>query len=396
MLNKLALDFFQDERFLIVMSLFIMQGVPIVIDNGTGLTKAGFAGAEAPKSVFPTIIGSPKSNMQMVGGQNKDFFVGFEAVQKSDLLVLRQPIENGTISNWDDIEKIWHHTFYNELLVAPEEHPVILAEKPMSPRMNREKKIQMMFETFNVSGFYLGMQAVLALFSIGCTTGVVWDAGEGVSFTVPIYEAYGLPHAIMRSTISGADITKHLQKTLLDRGVNPESIKLEDCKVLKEKICSVMYDFQAEEQKAQQGKIEQQSVNLPNGDPLLYTSEGFRTAEILFQPSLAGVQADGVQLQIYTALERCDTDVRKEMYGNIVLAGGTSMFKGLPERVEKEVIAMATPSMTVKVVATPERRNAVWIGGSVLGSLEAFPAMMINRAEYKEEGIQIVHRKYYS
>ncbi|EAY19038.1 Actin 58, putative [Trichomonas vaginalis G3] len=373
-----------------------MQGVPIVIDNGTGLTKAGFAGAEAPKSVFPTIIGSPKSNMQMVGGQNKDFFVGFEAVQKSDLLVLRQPIENGTISNWDDIEKIWHHTFYNELLVAPEEHPVILAEKPMSPRMNREKKIQMMFETFNVSGFYLGMQAVLALFSIGCTTGVVWDAGEGVSFTVPIYEAYGLPHAIMRSTISGADITKHLQKTLLDRGVNPESIKLEDCKVLKEKICSVMYDFQAEEQKAQQGKIEQQSVNLPNGDPLLYTSEGFRTAEILFQPSLAGVQADGVQLQIYTALERCDTDVRKEMYGNIVLAGGTSMFKGLPERVEKEVIAMATPSMTVKVVATPERRNAVWIGGSVLGSLEAFPAMMINRAEYKEEGIQIVHRKYYS
>ena len=373
-----------------------MQQVPIVIDNGTGYTKAGFAGAETPKTIFPTIIGSPKSNMQMVGGQNKDYFVGFEANQKADLLNLRQPLENGTITNWDDMEKIWHHTFYEELIVAPEEHPVILAEKPMTPRMNREKMIQMMFETFNVSGFYVGVQAVLALFSIGKTTGVVWDAGEGVNFTVPIYEGYGLPHAIMRSALSGTDITKHLQKVLIDKGIEADSLKFADVQALKERICTIMYDYQAEEQKAQQGKIEPITVTMPNGDPLTYTNEGFKTAEVLFQPTLAGIQSDGVHQLIYTALERCDTDVRKEMYGNIVLAGGTSMFKGLPERVEKEVIAMATPSMKVKVVATPERKNAVWIGGSVLGSLEAFPMMMIDKSEYKEEGIQIVHRKYYS
>jgi len=367
-----------------------------VIDNGTGFTKAGYAGAEGPKSVFPTIIGTPKSNIQMVGGQNKDFFVGFESVAKSDLLNLKQPIDNGIITSWEDIERLWQHTFYNELLAVPDEHPVILTEKPMCPRINKEKTIQIMFETFNVPGFYSGVQAVLALFSLGRTTGIVWDAGEGVSFTVPIYEGYGLPHAILRSSLSGNDITTYLQKVLMQKGLSEASLKIGDVRQIKEKIGTVMYDYQAEEQKAQQGKIAPINIQMPSGEAFSYTNEGFKTAEVLFQPSIAGINTDSVHQLIFTALERCDMDVRKEMYSSIVLSGGTSMFRGLPERVEKEVIAMALPTMKVKVIAKPERKNAVWIGGSVLGSLDAFPMMMIDKAEYKEEGIQIVHRKHYS
>lgn len=375
---------------------FLMSKPAVVIDNGTGFTKAGFAGAESPKSIFPTIVGYPKSNVQMIGGQNKEYFVGFEACAKSDLLYLHQPVENGVITNWEDIERIWNHTFYNELVVNPEEHSVVLTEKPMSSRVNREKMIQIMFETFNVKGFYLGVQAVLALFSIGRTTGIVWDSGEGVSFSVPIYEGYGIPHATLRSEISGMDITKHLQSVILSRGISAENIKLEDAKTMKERICTVAYDYQAEEQRSQQGKINPITVKLPNGTLFTYTNEGFKTAEILFQPSLAGVQADGINQLIYTSIEKCDSDIRKELYSNIVLSGGPSMFKGLPERIEKELIAVASPALKVKVVATPERKNAVWVGGSVLGSLDAFPQMMIDKNEYREEGYQIVHRKYYS
>lgn len=375
---------------------FLMSKPAVVIDNGTGFTKAGFAGAESPKSIFPTIVGYPKSNVQMIGGQNKEYFVGFEACAKSDLLYLHQPVENGVITNWEDIERIWNHTFYNELVVNPEEHSVVLTEKPMSLRVNREKMIQIMFETFNVKGFYLGVQAVLALFSIGRTTGIVWDSGEGVSFSVPIYEGYGIPHATLRSEISGMDITKHLQSVILSRGISAENIKLEDAKTMKERICTVAYDYQAEEQRSQQGKINPITVKLPNGTLFTYTNEGFKTAEILFQPSLAGVQADGINQLIYTSIEKCDSDIRKELYSNIVLSGGPSMFKGLPERIEKELIAVASPALKVKVVATPERKNAVWVGGSVLGSLDAFPQMMIDKNEYREEGYQIVHRKYYS
>ena len=369
--------------------------VAIVIDSGSGVTKAGFAGSEGPKSVFPSIIGSPKSTQQMVGGQNKDFFVGYEACAKADLLNLREPIENGLITNWEDMERLWHHTFYDELLVSPEEHAVVLTEKPMCPRMNRERMIQIMFETFHVKGFYSAVQAVLALFSLGRTTGVVWDAGEGVSFTVPIYEGYGLPHAIMQSGISGLDLTKLMIKMLGESGFDTDTLKPREVRTMKEQVCWVALDYQAEVQKSENMKVERTNFQLPDGVEVSYGTEAFRVPEALFMPSIAGSKSDGVQQLIHTSLEKCDIDVRKELYSTIMLSGGTSMFHGLPERMEKEIIALATPSMKVRVIATPERKNAVWLGGSVFGSLDAFPQMMIDYSEYLEEGVQIVHRKNY-
>ena len=371
------------------------QTPAIVIDSGSGSTKAGFAGAEGPRSIFPSIIGSPKSTQQMVGGQNKDFFVGFEAVAKSDLLNLRQPIENGLVTNWEDMERLWQHTFYNELLVVPEDHAIVLTEKPMCPRMNREKMIQIMFETFHVKGFYSGVQAVLALFSLGKTTGVVWDAGEGLSFIVPIYEGYGLPHAIMQSGISGLDLTKLLINMLVESGFDKDTLKIPEVRAMKEQICTVALDYQAEIQKAEAVQSARTNFQLPDGVEVSYGTEAFRCPEALFTPSIAGSQSDGIQQLIHTSLEKCDIDVRKELYSTIMLSGGTSMFHDLPERMEKEIVALATPSMKVHVIATPERKNAVWLGGSVFGSLEAFPQMMIDHSEYQEEGVQIVHRKCY-
>lgn len=368
----------------------------IVIDNGSGFTKAGFAGAESPKSVFPTLIGTPKSSQQMVGGQNKDYFVGFESQAKSDLLNLRHPIENGLVTNWDEVEKVWNHTFYNELLVKPEEHPVVLTEKPLCPKMNREKMIQIMFETFNVRGFYLGVQAVLALFSLGKTTGCAWDAGDGISFVVPIYEGYGLPHAIMRSGVAGRDLTTTLQKMLIDAGQDPASMKGDDIRVMKEEVCILALDYQAEVQKNEALRTNKRKFKLPSGAEVSYGVEAYQCPEALFYPSIAGSRSNGVQQLIFSAIERCDADVRKELYGSIVLSGGTSMFPRIAERMEKEVVALASPQMKVSVTATPERKNAVWLGGSVVGSLESFPVMMIDRDEYREEGIQIVHQKCYS
>ncbi|XP_058080102.1 actin-103-like isoform X2 [Magnolia sinica] len=371
-------------------SLFLMEfdheNRAIVCDNGSGTVKAGFAGDDSPCVIFPSVVGHPQKNHAMIGTDQKEMYIGDEAQARRGVLRLSYPVDRSIVKDWDAMEQLWGHTFEKELTVQIEDHPVLLTEAPLNPKVNREKMVEIMFEAFEIPATYVAIQAVLSLYASGRTT--------GVTHVVPIYEGYTLPHAIQRLDVAGKDLTESLTKILAEDGLMfATSAGREIVRDIKERLAYVAIDYEKEWATSRESSVLDSYYELPDGQIVTVGAGRFRSPEILFDPNRIGIESGGVHEAVFKSIKRCDVDIRSEMYGNVVLSGGTTLLPGLPDRLAKELSSMAPPSIKVRLVAPPERKYSVWIGGSILASLSTFPQMWIAKEDYMEYGSSIVHMK---
>ncbi|CAO1602796.1 Centractin [Xanthoria calcicola] len=375
-----------------------LHNAPIVLDNGSGTIRAGFAGEDLPKCYFPSYVGRPKHVRVLAGALEGDIFIGHRAQELRGLLKIRYPLEHGIVTDWDDMERIWQFVYTEELKTLSEEHPVLLTEPPLNPRANRDTAAQLLFETFNVPALYTSIQAVLSLYASGRTTGVVLDAGDGVSHAVPVYEGFAMPNSIRRIDVAGRDVTEHMQMLFRKSGlVFHTSAEKEVVRMIKEKTCYVALDPKKEDREWAQsnGRAEGKVLDyvLPDGQKIKVGSERWKAPEILFDPEIIGLEYPGIHQIVVDAINRTDMDLRKSLFGNIVLSGGSTLCKGFGDRLLQEVQRLAVKDMRIKIFAPPERKYSTWIGGSILAGLSTFRKMWVNIDDWHEDP-EVIHKKF--
>ncbi|XP_058382156.1 uncharacterized protein LOC131394721 [Diceros bicornis minor] len=369
------------------------MNVPLVCDYGSGFSKVGFSGTAAPLAIFPTILGKLRHDNPLVGMEEKDWFIGAEVQNKRGQLNLQYPVSRATIADWDNMEKIWHHSFYQVLHIAPEQHPLMVTEPPLNTMSNKEKVSQILFETFNVPALYLANQGVFSLYASGQTSGTTIESGEGMTYFVPIVEGCPLHQSTIQMDVAGQDLTLYLLQLLTDSGHSlVGTADREYIRDVKEKCCHVALDFNKGKMKAS-SPSNAQKYQLPDGREINIGRERFSCPEALFQTNLIGRNNLGIHMMAFRSISSCNPTLWRVLFGHVVLSGGTGSCSGLQLRMQKEISALVTPTINVKVSTSPYSRYGAWVGGSILCSLSTFKDMWVTSDEYKDIGSSMVSRR---
>jgi actin-related protein 3 len=402
-----------------------MPKPPAVIDNGTGYSKLGYAGNYEPNFIIPSLI----ANVQETKGGKKDdvedldFYIGAEAAIKRHNYNVDYPIRHGVVENWDNMEKYWQRCLYQYLNCDPEEHYVLLTEPPMNTPENREYTAEIMFETFNVPGLYIAVQAVLALCASLLTktdangknaavTGTVIDSGDGVTHIIPVFEGYVIGSCIKHIPLAGRDVTNFMINQLRDRGEKlPPEDSLNVAKKIKEMYCYVCPDIVKEyikydkEPETRFREFKGKHARTGQEYTIDIGYERFLGPEIFFSPEIFSSDFTTPLPEVVDqTVQACPIDTRRPLYRYITLSGGSTMFKHFVKRLERDVkrkvkerydyTAAKYPDLNIKpievnVITHRFQRFAVWFGGSMLAFQDEFLGFFHTRAEYEEQGPRI-------
>lgn len=384
-----------------------MSKTPVVCDNGTGFVKLGYAGAHFPSYVFPSMIGTPtmKYSEEFEDVDLKKVVVGEEARKYRHMLEVKYPVSAGKILYWEgdySIDHIWDYAFHEQMKIDCSEHKILLTEAPMNPKENKKRMLERMLEKYQYAGAMCAMQAMLVLYAQGLLKGVVLDAGDGVSHCVPVWEGVILQRNIKRLDVAGRNVTERLIKLLQARGHNfHRSADMDTVRTIKEKFCYIGYDLKVENKLAMDTTCLTKKYKLPDGRTITLGSERFLAPEVMFQPHLGDekyAEQKGIHEMVYNMIMECEMDLRRDFFKHIVLSGGSTMYPGLPTRLEKEIQNLVATKLLkgnkeglkkfkLKVEDPPRRKHMVFLGGAVLADIMKDKAeFWISKKEWEENG----------
>jgi len=385
-----------------------MSKAPIVCDNGTGFVKCGYAGSNFPAHIFPSMIGRPLMRYEedFKNVELKDIMVGDECSLHRSMLEISYPVDNGIVQDWKGMVSLWDYTFKDRLKIDPKEHKILLTEPPLNPKDNQKKMLQTMLETYQFEAAKVSIQAMLVLYAQGLLTGVVVDSGDGVTHIVPVWEGICPPNLIKRLNVAGRHMTRYLIKLLQVRGYAfNRSADFETVRQIKEQFCYVGHDLEVESRLALETTVLMQSYTLPDGRVIKLGRERYEAAEVLFKPSLIDVEGDGMADMLFNMIQDADIDLRPAFYKHIVLSGGSTMYPGLPSRLEKEMKRLYLEKVLkndkkklskfkLRIEDPPRRKHMVFLGGSVLADImKDRPEFWISKKEWEEHGANIIAKK---
>lgn len=382
--------------------------LPIVCDNGTGFVKCGYAGQNFPEFVFPSMVGRPLMRYEedFKDVVLKDVMVGDECAEHRSMLQVSYPVENGIVRNWEDMGHLWDYTFNDMMHVNPSDHKILLTEPPMNPKENQKRMLENMLEKYQFNAAKVSIQAMLVLYAQGLLTGVVVDSGDGVTHIVPVWEGVCPPNLIKRLNVAGRHITRHLIKLLQLRGYAfNRTADFETVRQIKEKLCYVGYDLDVEKRLALETTTLMSNYTLPDGRVIKLGRERYEAPEVLFNPGLLDLESEGVHEMLFNMIQAADIDLRQSFYQHIVLSGGSTMYAGLPSRLEKEMRQLyldrvlkgdkeRLSKFKLRIEDPPRRKHMVYLGGSVLADIMKERAeFWISKEEWEECGASIIDRK---
>lgn len=351
----------------------------VVIDLGTGTTRIGFSGDDAPRFEAPTVVSNGKD------GTVECFS---KAHKMRETVPVTPAMDRGLVSDWNAMEHLMQHVYELLNLANDPNAPILISEAALVPKEQREQMVELLFEKVKVQALYFSVAPVLSLFSYGRTTGMVVEMGHGTCHTVPVFEGFGLFHSILQLDFGGQDLTQAVAQMLSHRGSSfSPAHSLEIAQFLKEKYCVVQPDKGSYTVAvAEANKSDTVQHTLPDGTVVTLGTDRYKPTEALFDPAIIGKDTlRGIQHLAVESIRKCDQDIAPTMFGNIVLAGGTSLFGNMKQRLKREVKDLA-PVDKVEVFANTERRYGSWVGGSIFASLPTMQDMWVTKADYDEAG----------